>query len=140
MNYDENCIFCKIGRHEIPSAIVFEDAEILAFLDINPVSKGHTLIITKEHFANLTEVPNNLVNKAFNVAKTIAQTQLSTLGAIGVNILSNIKEGAGQTVMHFHVHVIPRYDDSDGIALDFSPKAIGTYNLPILATTIKDNL
>lgn len=140
MNYDDNCIFCKIGRKEITSAIVYEDDEVLAFLDVNPVSKGHTLVVTKEHFKNFNEVPKNLINKVFSVAQMISQAQIMELHAAGCNILTNINEAAGQTVMHFHVHVIPRYDQTDGFNLDFTPKAIGTFNLPIVAGDLKKGL
>ena len=79
MNYDDNCIFCKIGRKEITSAIVYEDDEVLAFLDVNPVSKGHTLVVTKEHFKNFNEVPKNLISKVFSVAQMISQAQIMEL-------------------------------------------------------------
>lgn len=140
MNYDEDCIFCRIGRKELAAAAVYEDSEVLAFLDVNPVSKGHTLVITKEHFANFTEVPKNLVNKVFQVAQMVAQAQLHELGAEGVNILTNVNESAGQTVMHFHVHVIPRYDSTDGLSLNFSPKKIETFNLPALVRSMKKGM
>lgn len=140
MNYDESCIFCKIGRKEIVSAIVYEDSEVLAFLDINPVSKGHTLIITKEHFKNFNEVPKNLLNKVMQVAQTLSQASILELGATGVNILTNINRSAGQEIMHFHVHVIPRYDSTDGFNLSMKPLAIETQDLSNIATLIKKGL
>ncbi len=140
MNYDEDCIFCKIGRKEIASAKVYEDSEVLAFLDVNPVTKGHTLVITKEHFSNFNEVPKNLVNKVFQVAQTVSQAAIMELHATGVNILTNVNPSAGQSVMHFHVHVIPRYDNTDGFKLNFTPKAIGTKDMTNIATLIKKGL
>ena len=111
----DNCIFCKMVKGEIPCAKVYEDQDILAFLDINPASKGHTLVITKEHFANFTLVPKDLLGKAYAVAQKIAQAQISQLGAEGANVITNINEIAGQSVMHFHIHVIPRYKKDDGL-------------------------
>lgn len=140
MNYKEDCIFCKIGRGEIPCAKVYEDAEILAFLDVNPVSKGHTLVITKEHFKNFLLVPKDLLGKAMSVAQKIAQAQVEQLGAKGCNIITNVNEIAGQSVMHVHIHVIPRYDEGDGLKLNFEPKEIEQFNLPVLASQIKKGL
>ncbi len=140
MYLKDDCIFCKIGRGEIPCAKVYEDGEILAFLDVNPTSKGHTLVITKEHFDNFLMVPHDLIDKAFIVAQKVAQAQVEQLGAKGVNILSNINEAAGQSVMHFHIHVIPRYDENDGLKIDFEPKQIDKFNLPVLASQIKKGL
>ena len=133
----DNCIFCKMVKGEIPCAKVYEDQDILAFLDINPASKGHTLVITKEHFANFTLVPKDLLGKAYAVAQKIAQAQISQLGAEGANVITNINEIAGQSVMHFHIHVIPRYKKDDGLQLNFVPYSIETFNLPAVASQIK---
>lgn len=133
----DNCIFCKMVKGEIPCAKVYEDQDILAFLDINPASKGHTLVITKEHFANFTLVPKDLLGKAYAVAQKIAQAQISQLGAEGANVITNINEIAGQSVMHFHIHVIPRYKKDDGLQLNFVPNSIETFNLPAVASQLK---
>lgn len=133
----DNCIFCKMVKGEIPCAKVYEDQDILAFLDINPASKGHTLVITKEHFANFTLVPKDLLGKAYAVAQKIAQAQISQLGAEGANVITNINEIAGQSVMHFHIHVIPRYKKDDGLQLNFVTNSIETFNLPAVASQIK---
>ncbi len=137
MNYDESCVFCKIGRKEIPAAIVYEDSEVMAFLDINPVSKGHTLVILKEHFRNFNEVPKNLLAKVMNVCQTISQASIMELKASGVNILTNIEKAAGQEVMHFHVHIIPRYETNDGFNLEMKPLAHEEKELTNIATMIK---
>lgn len=136
----ENCVFCKIAKGEIPCHKVYEDAEILAFLDISQTTKGHTLVITKEHFQNFLYVPKDLLGKAISVAQKIAQAEVASLGAKGVNILINTNEAAGQTVMHFHIHVIPRYDDKDHISIEFTPTGIEKLNLPAVASLIKKDL
>lgn len=139
-NKKDDCIFCKIASGEIPCFKVYEDEDILAFLDVSPASKGHTLVITKEHFDNMLVVPKDLLDKAFNVAQKIGQVQMSMLGAKGINIVTNINEIAGQSVKHFHIHVIPRYDPNDGLSLNFAPNRIEKFNLPVLAETIKKGI
>ena len=105
-----DCIFCKIVRVDIPCHKVYEDDDVLAFLDISQTTKGHTLVISKEHFRNLLYVPKDILAKVMGAAQKIAQAQVASLGAKGVNIINNTNEVAGQTVMHFHLHVIPRYE------------------------------
>ncbi len=120
---NESCIFCKIARGEIPCYKVYEDNEVLAFLDINPASRGHTLVITKEHFSSMLTCPKSILDHAFEVAQLVAQAAVSQLGATGVNFISNAGASAGQTVEHFHIHVIPRYDH-DGLKLNFPPRQL----------------
>ena len=139
-NYKDDCIFCKIARGEIPCLKVYEDAEILAFLDTSPASKGHTLVITKEHFDSMLTVPDDLLAKTFCVAQKIAQALETKLGAKGINILTNIHEIAGQSVNHFHVHVIPRYNPNDGLKLECTPLKIEKFNLPVIANDIKNSI
>lgn len=136
----DNCLFCKMAAGEIPCAKVYEDSEILAFLDINPASRGHTLVITKEHFANFTLVPKDLLGRAYAVAQKIAQAQIGQLGAKGANVITNINEIAGQSIMHFHIHVIPRYEENDGLKLNFEPAQLENFNLPAIASEIKRGL
>lgn len=131
----DSCIFCKIANGSIPSYKVYEDSDVIAFLDVNPCSKGHTLVVTKEHFENITRCPKAILNKVFEVAQTVAQAQIAQLGATGVNIITNAGKSAGQTVNHFHVHVIPRYDN-DGLKLDFPPKQLESGEM----TSIKDSI
>lgn len=104
----DNCIFCKIANGEIPSATLYEDEEFRVILDLNPAAKGHTLILPKKHAANLFELPDETAAKALVLAKKIASTLKDGLHADGVNVLQNNGEAAGQTVFHFHMHVIPR--------------------------------
>lgn len=105
----ENCIFCKIANKEIPSYTVYEDDICLAFLDINPISKGHTLVISKEHYDSLIEVKEEVLTHMIKVAQNIAKAMMKINGVKGINIINNCKETAGQEVPHFHIHVIPRY-------------------------------
>lgn len=136
----DNCVFCKIISGEIPCHKVYEDNQILAFLDISQTTRGHTLVVTKEHFQNFLYVPKDLLSRAISVAQQIAQAEVASLGAKGVNILINTNEVAGQTVMHFHIHVIPRYDSNDNLKIEFIPAQIGKINLPMVAEEIKKDL
>ena len=119
MKFDSNCIFCKIADGVIPSYKIYEDDDVLAFLDVNPVTYGHTLVISKEHYETALSAPKEILHKVMGVAQRIGQVQIKQLGAKGVNILTNCYEAAGQTVRHFHVHVIPRYESTDGFKLEF---------------------
>lgn len=135
----DSCIFCKIARGEIPSYKVYEDNIVIAYLDINPASRGHTLVVTKEHFSNMTTCPKDILDHVFEVAQKIAQAQIAQLGADGVNILTNVGEAAGQTVMHFHVHVIPRYS-ADGLKLEFPPKQLTAGEMDEVVSSIKKSI
>ena len=110
---NENCIFCKIAAGEIPSATIYEDDDFRVILDIEPASKGHALILPKEHYANLYELPEELASKALIVAKKVVTKMTDIVGCDGYNVLQNNGEVAGQTVFHFHMHLIPRYKEDD---------------------------
>lgn len=140
MKLIDNCLFCKIIKGEIPCSKVYEDEDVLAFLDISQTTIGHTLVIPKDHYDNFLYVPKDLVAKTFSVAQKISQALVSGLGAKGVNILVNTNEVAGQTIMHFHIHVIPRYSSSDNLRLEFTPNAIEKLNLPDIARNISKDL
>ena len=114
-----NCIFCKIINGEIPCYKVYEDEKVLAFLDISQASKGHTLIVPKIHFANMLECDEETVAYMYKIANKLGNQIINSLGAKGMNILTNINEVAGQTVKHFHIHLLPRYNDEDGVKIDF---------------------
>ncbi len=111
-----DCIFCKIILKEIPASIVYEDDQVLAFLDINPVNPGHTLVIPKVHYENIFETPDTLFGYIAQIAKKIAHAIKDGLGAPGVNVAMNNGAHAGQVVFHAHVHVMPRHE-GDGYAL-----------------------
>ncbi|MCQ2776567.1 MAG: HIT family protein [Bacilli bacterium] len=132
----EKDVFCKIVDGEIPCYKVYEDADVLAFLDISQVTRGHTLVIPKKHYDNFLAVPQETMHKVMDIAQRIGQVAIKFLNAKGVNILTNCYEAAGQTVKHFHVHVIPRYEAGDGFQLEMKENAEGL-NLPALAEEIK---
>jgi len=112
----DNCIFCKIAAGEIPSATLYEDEDFRVILDLGPASKGHSLILPKKHAANIYEMPDGLLEKAILTAKKTALAFTEGLACDGVNIIQNNGEAAGQTVHHFHIHVIPRYQgDNAGV-------------------------
>lgn len=104
-----DCIFCKIVAGEIPSTIVYEDDDVLVFMDIGPIIKGHALVISKKHYDPVTETPDDVLAKLHLIAKRIARAQVNGLGADGVNIMQNNGKASGQEVEHIHVHVIPRF-------------------------------
>lgn len=120
---NENCIFCKIAAGEIPSATIYEDDDFRVILDIEPASKGHALILPKEHYANLYELPEELAAKALVVAKKVVTKMTDVVGCDGYNVLQNNGEVAGQTVFHFHMHLIPRYKDDD-VTIKWNPGAL----------------
>ena|SRR3989344_6194001 len=111
----DDCIFCKIVRGEISSTKVYEDEKTLAFLDITPVNIGHTLVIPKEHFQSIYEMPESLLAETMKTAKKISRA-VKKLPADGVNVTINNESAAGQVIFHFHVHVIPRLEN-DGFGL-----------------------
>lgn len=135
----EKDVFCKIIDGEIPCYKLYEDDDVLAFLDISQVTKGHALVVSKKHFENFLSTPQEIMHKVMDVAQRIGQVDIKLLGARGVNILSNCYPAAGQSVMHFHVHIIPRYEEDKGFEITMKNNSEGL-NLPILAEQIKDNL
>lgn len=109
-----DCIFCKIVNGEIPSAKVFENEHVLAFLDITQVTKGHTLVIPKVHKENLFELTPEIARNLFEVVPAIANALKQEFAPIGLNMLNNNGEHAGQSVFHYHMHLLPRYGKGDG--------------------------
>ena len=108
---EENCIFCKIASGEIPSKTIYEDNEFRVILDISPASRGHALIMPKEHYADIYELPEDMAGHAMILAKKLAAHMTAALKCDGFNIVQNNGEVAGQTVFHFHMHLIPRYQE-----------------------------
>ena len=115
-----DCIFCKIANGEIPSAALYEDEDFRVILDLGPASKGHALILPKTHAANIYEIPEELAAKAMVLAKKMAAKMTEALNCDGFNIVQNNGETAGQTVFHFHMHLIPRYK-GDGVGITWKP-------------------
>lgn len=117
---DENCIFCKIANGDIPSKILYEDDEFKVILDLGPATKGHALILPKNHYVNLYELPDETASKVMLLAKKMATDMTEKLKCDGFNLVQNNGKAAGQTVFHFHLHLIPRYED-DGQTLGWKP-------------------
>lgn len=132
----EDCIFCKIAGGDIPSSTVYEDADFRAIMDISPANKGHVIIIPKDHFANVFEIPEDLAGKAFQIAKKIAKAEKELFNCDGVNILQNNGEAAGQTVPHFHLHLIPRFE-GDGQTIGWNPGKPSGEELAALAQELR---
>ncbi|WP_077615682.1 HIT family protein [Caenibacillus caldisaponilyticus] len=129
MAHDPNCIFCKIIRGELPSAKVYEDENVFAFLDIGQVTKGHTLVVPKDHYPNIFELPADTAAKLFSVVPKIAGAIRDAFQPEGLNLLNNNGEIAMQSVFHYHLHIIPRYGKGDGFGAvwhshesDYSPE------------------
>ncbi|MCC8044048.1 MAG: HIT family protein [Clostridiales bacterium] len=115
-----DCVFCKIAKGDIPSATLYEDEDLRVILDLGPASKGHALVIPRTHAANLFELPDEIAEKAIVVAKKIAVRLKEGLHADGLNLVQNNGEAAGQTVDHFHIHLIPRYKN-DTVNIKWQP-------------------
>ena len=116
----EDCIFCKIANGIITAATLYEDEDFRVILDLGPASKGHALILPKAHAANIYELPDELAGKAMILAKKMAGRITEAMKCDGFNVIQNNGEIAGQTVFHFHIHLIPRYKN-DGVKLGWVP-------------------
>ena len=113
---EKDCIFCKIANGDIPSKTLYEDEEFKVILDVGPATRGHALILPKNHYANLYELPDETAVKVMLLAKKMAVLMTEKLGCDGFNLVQNNGKAAGQTVFHFHLHLIPRYKE-DGQTL-----------------------
>ncbi|MEA5026031.1 MAG: HIT family protein [Erysipelotrichaceae bacterium] len=118
------CIFCKIIKQEIPAHVIYEDDLVLAIFDISQVTKGHTLIMPKKHYANIYEADDAVLERMIIVSRQLAGRLKKKFNASGINILNNNEPAAGQTVEHLHFHIIPRYDENDSIICEFRPSGI----------------
>lgn len=116
----DDCIFCKIANGEIPSKTLYEDERFRVILDLGPATKGHALILPKDHFSNLFELPDETAGEVMKLARRMAVQMKEKLHADGFNLVQNNGECAGQTVMHFHLHLIPRYE-GDGQHILWKP-------------------
>lgn len=137
-----DCIFCKIVNGEIPAAKVFENEHVVAFLDISQVTKGHTLVIPKIHKENVYELTPEIAQNIFEVVPQLANGIKKAYQPIGLNVLNNNGEAAGQSVFHFHMHLLPRYGKEDGFGAvwkthtsEYTPE-----DLQIIAQEINKNL
>lgn len=134
-----NCIFCKIVNGDIPSAKVYEDEHVYAFLDISQVTKGHTLVIPKVHKENIFELTPNLTAPLFESVQKVANAIQASFSPNGLNLLNNNGETAGQTVFHYHIHLIPRYGSNDGFHPVFKEND-ESYDLKEIAASISTHL
>lgn len=135
----KDCIFCKIIKKEIPCYKIWEDDDFLAFLDINPVNLGHTLIIPKKHYENIFDLPINLLEKCGPVIQKVSKAVLGGTKASGLNIGMNNGETAGQLVFHTHFHLIPRFEN-DELKLWKSRENITEKNLKEISNEIKKQI
>ena len=130
-----DCIFCKIANGEIPSNTIFENDDFRVILDNGPATKGHALVLPKKHYADLFEIPEETLAGAVKVAKTVAATMKDKLGYDGVNLVQNNGAAAGQSVLHFHLHIIPRYKN-DGQNILWKPTSPSAEELVQIKNTI----
>lgn len=117
---EESCIFCKIANGEISSETLYEEEGYRVILDLGPATRGHALILPKDHYASLYELPDEKCGEVLRLAKKMAVRMTDRLGCSGFNLVQNNGESAGQTVRHFHMHLIPRYD-GDGQEIGWKP-------------------
>ena len=116
----DDCIFCQIVAGEAPATIVDSDERTVAFMDINPATRGHTLVVPRAHYADLAEIPDDELATCVQAARRLAERAVERLEADGVNLLNAQGRAAWQTVFHFHFHVIPRYE-GDPLRLPWTP-------------------
>lgn len=109
----ETCVFCKIVAGELRSYKIYEDKDVMSFMDINPLEDGHVLVIPKQHYEFITEIPDELLSRVITIVKKIAMAHYKILGASGVNVTQANGVSAGQVIPHIHFHVIPRYADHE---------------------------
>lgn len=131
----EDCIFCKLSMGEIPTNAIYEDDAFKVIMDMSPASKGHCIILPKTHAANLFELPEEYAQKVMMVAKRCGEAMTKVLKCDGINVLQNNGEAAGQTVFHYHVHLIPRYQ-GDKVNISWDAKE-AEYDLSSLAEEIR---
>jgi histidine triad (HIT) family protein len=111
----KDCVFCRIARNEEPASYVYEDENVIAFLDARPISEGHTLVVTRKHYENIFALPEEELAHLFNVVKRVALAVYRSEKADGISIMQNNGSAARQVVFHFHVHVVPRYVGRDSL-------------------------
>lgn len=132
----DDCIFCKIVNGEIPAKKLFENEYVVAFLDINQVTEGHTLVVPKNHVQDIYSLTPEISQEIFKVVPEVAKALKASLNPMGLNILNNNGSFAGQSVFHYHVHLIPRFDENDGFDLVW--KTNPNRDLDLIAQKISD--
>ena len=134
---DPNCIFCQILAGKLPGEVVQEDEHTVALMDINPWTRGHAVVIPRNHSRNLYEIPDDDLARTASAAKQLAERMRDRLGCAGVNLINSCEQAAWQTIFHFHVHVIPRYED-DPLQLPTRPQRAEPEELAEVAAQIRD--
>lgn len=135
----DDCIFCKIARGDIPSATIYENNDLKVFLDVAPANRGHALIVPKEHYDNIFQLDAETAGKIFSMATVVARAIREETGCEGMNIVQNNGEVAGQTVNHFHLHLIPR-NSGDEVAVSWKPHETSSDEQNALAKSIKKKI
>ena len=137
-----DCLFCKIINGEIPSLKEYEDEPVFAFMDIMPLTKGHTLLIPKTHCKDLFEMPEEVARNLYAAAPKVANAIKAAFQPAGMNTVNNNGAAAGQTVFHYHLHLIPRYDETDGLVVGWNSRQdeFPQDVLTTLAAQIKEQL
>lgn len=133
----DDCIFCKLANGVFPTNSIYEDEDFNVILDLSPATKGHALILPKEHADNLYKLPDETAGKTFVLAKKLAKIMTEKLGCDGFNVVQNNGEVAGQTVFHFHMHLIPRYED-DGQKIAWKPMEVPEEELVAVKELLKE--
>ena len=136
---DNNCIFCRIAGGDIPSSTIYEDEDFRAILDLGPASKGHALILPKNHYKDVCELDADLAAKVLPLAGKIGAAMKEKLGCAGFNLVQNNGSEAGQTVYHFHMHIIPRYESGPAMAT-WNPGSAASEELEETAKLLRDAL
>ena len=136
---DDNCIFCKLANKDIPTNIIYEDDRFTVILDASPATKGHALILPKSHAANIYELSDEMAAKAMILAKKMATAMTAALKCDGFNIVQNNGECAGQTVFHFHMHLIPRYK-GDQVGITWHPGELSDADKEEILLKVKEQL
>lgn len=137
-----DCLFCKIIAGDIPSLKVYEDEHVYAFMDIMPLTKGHTLLIPKTHCKDLFEMSEDVARNLYAAAPKVANAIKAAFNPVGMNTINNNGAAAGQTVFHYHLHLVPRYDETDGLKVEWNGRQaeFPTDVLTDISAQIKKNL
>jgi histidine triad (HIT) family protein len=139
LKFDESCIFCKIVQKQAPSSIIYEDDKVMAFLDIMPVNEGHTLVISKDHYIDIYDIPQELLGQVHMLTKTVALAVKQAVKADGISIIQQNGKAAGQDIFHLHVHIIPRYVGQKMMPFH-ELKTVENEKLDVTVTKIKQHL
>ena len=138
MPADPDCLFCKIVSGDLPATVVDSDDRTVSFMDINPATKGHALVIPRDHAEDLLSISERDLCMTATAAQRIAKRMEETLQPDGFNLINACRAAAWQTVFHFHIHVVPRYED-DPLELPWIPRGADMDELAKIAATIREN-